>query len=74
MEEDTLRSEHDEGQPYVQLVEDPLSIKYDETQPGVSVQLCQGNETTMETESNETSLNIPHQDNPAVPIQDPESV
>ena len=74
MEEDTLRSEHDEGQPYVELVEDPLSIKYDETQPGVSVQLCQGNETTMEIESNETSPNIPHQDNPAVPIQDPESV
>ena len=68
MEEDTLRSEHDEGQPYVELVEDPLSIKYDETQPGVSVQLCQGSET------NETSPNIPHQDNPAVPIQDPESV
>lgn len=49
-----------------------MSNKYDNTQP--SVQLCQENETTMETESNETSPNIIHQDNPAVPIQDPKSV
>ena len=78
MGEDTLRSELDEGQPCVRLIEHPLPCKYDETQP--SVQLCQGNET-MEIESNETSP-IPHQaipirlypNNPAIPIQDAESV
>ena len=72
MEEDTLRSKLDEGQPSMQSIENPLSNKCDNTQP--SVQLCQENESTMEIESNETSPNITHQDNPAVPIQDPESV
>ena len=72
MEEDTLQNKLDEGQPSMQSIENPLLNNCDNTQP--SVQLCQENESTMKIESNETSPNITHQDNPAVPIQDPESV
>lgn len=69
--EESLPSELDQSQSNMPSTEDPLSSKNDQIQP--SVQPCYENDATMEINCNETSSNIPHQDVPAVYLQDTES-